>query len=68
MRYSGGHLGVSAEVVDVEPCLDKGILEQVVGIFMREYHASDLPVQLFAVFLHNLLECLALAEGLAEGL
>ena len=44
-----GHPGLGAEIVDVEPRLDEGVLQEVVGVVMRQHHPSDLPVQRFAV-------------------
>ena len=48
-----GKLGISPEIVQVGPGLDERVLQQVVGIVVRNHHASYLPVQLFAVGLHN---------------
>ena len=40
----GGEFGLCPELIPTAPCLDKGILKQVVGILMRKHHAPDLPV------------------------
>src|SRR5574344_1074470 len=45
--YSKGkeiHFGISSEEIDIGPSLNKSILKNIVGIFVREHHTSDLPI------------------------
>jgi len=40
------------KAVEPVPGLEKGILQHVVGIFMREHDTTYLPIQLFTVLSH----------------
>ena len=43
-----------------------GILQDVIGVVMTVYHTADLPIQLRAVKVHQLFECLALIFRLVQ--
>ena len=44
------------ETAQTIPCLQESVLEHIVGIVMREYNATDLPIELLAILTHNLLK------------
>ena len=44
------------ETAQTIPCLEESVLEHIVGIVMREYNATDLPIELLAILTHNLLK------------
>ena len=57
---------VASERVDVLPCLEEYVLKHVVGVFVYENNTSYLPIQLFAVLGHHLLECPASCRGIHQ--
>lgn len=49
-------LRVAPEIGDVAPCFDKRILKYVVGIVVRHYKLTYLPIHRLAITLHKRLE------------
>ena len=47
------YLGIAKETVDAHPCLREGVLQDVIGIVVREHHAADVPIERLAVGFHQ---------------
>ena len=56
----GDHLRVSLKTVNIVPCLEKRILQHIIGILMVEHKMTYFPVQLLAVQFHHHLKSLLL--------
>lgn len=47
---------IAMKTTETVPGFQECILEHIIGILMREHNPTDLPIQLFAILTHNLLE------------
>ena len=39
------YLGIAEESVNACPCFDEGVLQDVVRVVVRKYHATDVPIE-----------------------
>ena len=62
----GVELAVLSEIRQVFPCLDEGVLQQIVSVIMVEYHSADLPVEVAGIPAHQEVEGVVLLPLLAE--
>lgn len=45
-------MSIAMKVAKTIPGFEKSVLEHIIGILMREYNPTDLPIQLFAILTH----------------